>query len=50
MGYALLHPSYKSYELVIAELPFIVPYRVKGKEVQILSVYHTSRKWPEVFE
>ncbi|MFQ5427690.1 MAG: type II toxin-antitoxin system RelE/ParE family toxin [Thermodesulfobacteriota bacterium] len=39
-----------TYELVIAELPFIVPYRVKGKEVQILSVYHTSRKWPEVFE
>jgi len=39
-----------TYELVIADLPFIVPYRIKGKEVQILSVYHTSRKWPEVFE
>ncbi len=39
-----------TFELVIADLPFIVPYRIKGKEVQILSVYHTSRKWPEVFE
>ena len=39
-----------TYELVIAGLPFIVPYRIKGKEVQILSVYHTSRKWPEGFE
>jgi len=39
-----------TYELVIPDLPFIVPYRIKGQEVQILSVYHTSRKWPEVFE
>ncbi len=39
-----------TYELVIPDLPFIVPYRIKGKEVQILSVYHTSRKWPEAFE
>jgi len=39
-----------TYELVIPDLPFIVPYRIKGKEVQILSVYHTSRKWPEVFK
>jgi toxin ParE1/3/4 len=39
-----------TYELVIPGIPYIVPYRVKGKEVQILSVYHASRKWPEVFE
>ncbi len=39
-----------TYELVIPGLLYIVPYRVKGEEVQILSVYHTSRKWPEVFE
>jgi len=39
-----------AFEPVIPDLPFILPYRIKGKEVQILSVYHTSRKWPEVFE
>ncbi|MFV2081602.1 MAG: type II toxin-antitoxin system RelE/ParE family toxin [bacterium] len=39
-----------TYELVIPGLPYLVPYRVKGNEVQILSVYHTSRKWPEAFE
>jgi len=39
-----------TYELVIPDLPFITAYRIKGKEVQILNVYHTSRKWPEVFE
>lgn len=38
-----------TYELVIHGIPYIVPYRIKGKEVQILSVYHTSRKWPEAF-
>lgn len=38
-----------TYELVIPDLPYIVPYRVKDKEVHILSVYHTSRKWPETF-
>lgn len=39
-----------TYELVISSIPYIVPYRVKGKEVHILSVYHASRKWPEAFE
>ena len=38
-----------TYELVIHGVPYIVPYRIKKKEIQILSVYHTSRKWPESF-
>ncbi|MCZ6655806.1 MAG: type II toxin-antitoxin system RelE/ParE family toxin [Gammaproteobacteria bacterium] len=39
-----------TYELVIHDLPYVVPYRIKNEEVQILSVYHTSRKWPETFQ
>jgi toxin ParE1/3/4 len=39
-----------TYELVIHGIPYIVPYRVKKREIQVLSVYHTSRKWPESFE
>lgn len=39
-----------TYELVIHGIPYIVPYRIKSKEVQILTVYHTSRKWPASFE
>jgi len=39
-----------TYELVISDLPYIVPYRVKKQEIHILSVYHTSRKWPETFD
>jgi len=39
-----------TYELVIHDLPYIVPYRIKKQEIHILSVYHTSRKWPERFD
>ena len=39
-----------TYELVIHDLPYIVPYRIKKQEIHILSVYHTSRKWPEAFD
>jgi len=37
-------------ELVIPGTPYIVPYRIKNKEVQILSVFHAARKWPEEFD
>lgn len=33
-------------ELVITDFPYIIPYRVKADVVQILRVFHTSRKWP----
>tara|TARA_R110002073_G_scaffold196455_4_gene355616 strand:+ start:1717 stop:2001 length:285 start_codon:yes stop_codon:yes gene_type:complete len=36
-------------ELVVSGLPFIIPYTVDERCVQILAVIHTSRKWPEVF-
>jgi len=39
-----------THELVIHGIPYIVPYRIKRKEIQILSVYHSTRKWPESFE
>jgi addiction module RelE/StbE family toxin len=34
-------------ELIVPGLPYIVPYRVKDEVVQVLRVYHTSRKWPK---
>jgi len=37
-------------ELVIQGLPYIVPYRIKGNDVQILSVFHSARKWPGQFQ
>jgi toxin ParE1/3/4 len=34
-------------ELIIPGLPYIIPYRVVDDVIQIASVIHTSRKWPE---
>ena len=52
-----LHPNvgrpgrvHGTSELVIYGLPYIVSYRIKKDEAQILSVYHTSRKWPGEFD
>ncbi len=33
-------------ELVIGGLPYIIPYRVRDGEIEILRVLHTSRRWP----
>jgi toxin ParE1/3/4 len=34
-------------ELVVLNTRYIVPYRVRGEEVQILRVFHTSRRPPK---
>ena len=36
-------------ELVVPDLPYIVPYRLRGDRVQILRVLHAARKWPRHF-
>jgi toxin ParE1/3/4 len=36
-------------ELVVAGTPYLVPYRVKGRRVEILRVLHAARRWPEDF-
>lgn len=36
-------------ELIFPSLPYIVPYRIRGEIVEILSVFHAARKWPESF-
>ena len=33
-------------ELVIRGLPYVIPYRVCGNDIEILRVLHTSRRWP----
>lgn len=33
-------------ELVIGNLPYIIPYRVRDGDIEILRVLHTSRRWP----
>jgi len=34
-------------ELIISGTPFIVAYRVKAKSIEILSVIHGARRWPD---
>ncbi|HEY3929316.1 MAG TPA: type II toxin-antitoxin system RelE/ParE family toxin [Candidatus Koribacter sp.] len=36
-------------ELVVSGTPYIIPYRVKADRVEILSVMHGSRRWPDSF-
>jgi toxin ParE1/3/4 len=36
-------------ELVIPRTPFIVPYRLVDKTIQVLRVYHGARQWPDTF-
>jgi plasmid stabilization system protein ParE len=34
-------------ELVIAPTPFLVAYRVRREKIEILSLLHGARKWPD---
>ena len=34
-------------ELVIEKYPYLIPYRIRDKEVQIIRVFHTSQRLPE---
>jgi toxin ParE1/3/4 len=36
-------------ELVIPGTPYIVPYRVVDKTIQVLRVFHSARRWPDAF-
>ena len=38
---------YGTRELMVSKTRYIVPYRVRGGTVQILRVFHTSRRLPE---
>lgn len=36
-------------ELVVAGTPYVVPYRVRHRYIEILRVFHGSRRWPKHF-
>ncbi len=33
-------------ELIIGGLPYVIPYRVRDGDLQILRMLHVSRRWP----
>jgi len=36
-------------ELVVGGTPYIVPYRLKGEVVQIITILHGAQRWPRRF-
>ncbi|MET2832779.1 type II toxin-antitoxin system RelE/ParE family toxin [Mesorhizobium shangrilense] len=34
-------------ELVLADIPYIIPYHVNGDTVEILTVMHAAQQWPQ---
>ena len=38
-----------TYELVVTGLPYVIVYRIRNEDIEILRVLHTSRKWPPSF-
>ena len=36
-------------ELVITGTHYILPYRIKEQQIQILAVFHAAREWPDNF-
>ena len=36
-------------EIVMSDLPYILAYQITDRDIRILAVMHTSRKWPENF-
>jgi toxin ParE1/3/4 len=37
-------------EIVYSDLPYILAYQITKRDIRILAVMHTSRKWPENFK
>lgn len=33
-------------ELVVPDTPYLVPYRIRAKRIDILRVFHGRRRWP----
>ena len=36
-------------ELILADIPYIVAYRVTATHVEVLTVMHAAQKWPQEF-
>ncbi len=36
-------------ELVVADTPYIIPYRVRAESLELIAVFHGRQKWPGRF-
>ena len=37
-------------EMIMNDLPYILVYQITDKDIRILAVMHTARKWPQNFK
>ncbi len=37
-------------ELVVSGTPYLVPYRVRDGQVEVLAVFHGARRWPPALD
>jgi toxin ParE1/3/4 len=33
-------------ELVVPETPYVIPYRFRGRRLELIAVFHGRQKWP----
>ena len=48
--YGSTSPIAKHRELVVPGTNYIVPYRVRAREVEVAAALHTARQWPRDFD
>lgn len=36
-------------ELIVRNSPFIVPYRIHQETIEVITVFHAARQWPDRF-
>ncbi|MBI4275507.1 MAG: type II toxin-antitoxin system RelE/ParE family toxin [Rhizobiales bacterium] len=36
-------------ELMVPEMPYVIPYRIRNNRLQVLRVYHGACRWPDQF-
>jgi addiction module RelE/StbE family toxin len=34
-------------ELVVPGTPYIIPYRIRGSQIQLIAVFHGRQRWPK---
>lgn len=39
--------SPRTRELVVGRTPYVVAYRVRGSDIQVLAVIHGAQRWPK---
>lgn len=39
----------RTRELILSSAPYVIPYQVRKGRLEILRIYHASRKWPKDF-